>query len=40
MTPHLGGVLGGSVLHDASNQMGLGYAKWTAYLGLIVAASR
>jgi tetratricopeptide (TPR) repeat protein len=40
LSSHLGGVLGGGVLHDDSNQMDLGYTKWTAYLGLVVAASR
>ncbi|HEX2685429.1 MAG TPA: hypothetical protein VHN14_02365 [Kofleriaceae bacterium] len=40
LSAHLGGVIGGAVLHDTSNQMDLGYTKWTGYLGVVVAASR
>jgi hypothetical protein len=40
LSSHLGGVLGGGVLHDTSNQMDLGYVKWTAYFGLVIASSR
>lgn len=40
LSPHVGGVLGGALLHDAANQMDLGYTKWTGYLGVVVATSR
>lgn len=40
LSSHLGGVIGGALVHDISNQMDLGYTKWTGYLGVVVAASR
>lgn len=40
LSSHLGGLIGGTMLHDASNQIDLGYAKWTGYLGVVIAASR
>lgn len=40
LSAQLGLVFGGSLLHDASNQIDLGYTKWTAYTGLVIATSR
>jgi tetratricopeptide (TPR) repeat protein len=40
LSAHLGGVIGGALVHDVSNQMDLGYTKWTGYLGVVVATSR
>jgi hypothetical protein len=40
LSSHLGGVIGGALLHDTSSQMDMGYSKWTGYLGLVVATSR
>jgi hypothetical protein len=37
LTPHLGAVLGGTLLDDRSNVMDDGYVKWTGYLGVVVA---
>jgi tetratricopeptide (TPR) repeat protein len=39
LSPHLGGVIGGSLLHDVSNVMDQGYTKWTGYLGVVVTTS-
>jgi tetratricopeptide (TPR) repeat protein len=40
LSSHLGGVIGGALLRNASNQMEWDYTKWTGYLGLVVATSR
>ena len=37
LTSHVGAVLGGTWLDDRSNVMDAGYAKWTGYLGVVVA---
>jgi tetratricopeptide (TPR) repeat protein len=37
LSSNVGGVIGGGLLHDVSNQMDLGYTKWTGYLGVVVA---
>lgn len=37
--PHVGAVLGGSLLENASSAMDQGYTKWTAYLGLVLATA-
>ncbi|HET7502861.1 MAG TPA: hypothetical protein VFK02_17685 [Kofleriaceae bacterium] len=36
---HVGAVLGGSLLENASSAMDQGYTKWTAYLGLVLATA-
>jgi tetratricopeptide (TPR) repeat protein len=40
LSSHFGMVAGGSLLHNVSSVMDLDYTKWTAYVGLIAAASR
>lgn len=39
LTPHLGAVLGGSLLDNRSNAMDGGFVKWTGYLGVVVATA-
>lgn len=40
LSSHVGGVVGGSLVHDVSSHMELGYTKWTGYAGVVVAAAR
>jgi tetratricopeptide (TPR) repeat protein len=39
LTPHLGAVLGGTLLDNRSNVMDDGFVKWTGYLGVVVATA-
>ncbi len=39
LTPHVGAVLGGSLLDNRSNVMDDGFVKWTGYLGVVVATA-
>ena len=39
LTPHLGAVLGASLLDNLSNTMDDGFVKWTGYLGVVVATA-
>jgi hypothetical protein len=39
LTPHLGAVLGGSLLDNRSNVMDDGFVKWTGYLGVVVSTA-
>jgi tetratricopeptide (TPR) repeat protein len=39
ITSHLGAVIGATMLDDHSNVMADSYAKWTGYLGLVIATA-